>query len=83
MLMYLCDIPTDFISQLSLPSGVSMIYDIQSKGVIFLNDGSGVNPCEKYVCPAAKILFHGRGSQNLIADSEECEVAQVGDGIMN
>jgi hypothetical protein len=28
-------------------------------------------------------LFHGRGSQNLIADSEECEVAQVGDGIMN
>ena len=48
LLMYLCDIPEELISELSIPNGVPLIYDVRSKCIKLLDDGSGINPLEKH-----------------------------------
>ena len=58
LLMYLCNIPEDLISELSIPNGVPLIYDVRSKCIKLLDDGSGINPLDKYdFGPGAPYLF--------------------------
>lgn len=61
MLMKLCDIPQEMISQLNIPNGVPMIYDVKSKCLKLLDDGTGEDPLEKHnFGPAAPYLFRER-----------------------
>lgn len=48
LLMHLCDIPEDKISGLEIPNGLPLIYDMNSKCMKLLDDGSGEDPLEKY-----------------------------------
>eukprot|EP00956_Cyclotella_meneghiniana_P003443 scaffold4177_cov86-Cyclotella_meneghiniana.AAC.7 len=58
ILMYLCDIPEDAMNQLHLPNGVPLVYNVKRKCITLLDDGSGVDPMEKYdFGPAAQYLF--------------------------
>jgi 2,3-bisphosphoglycerate-dependent phosphoglycerate mutase len=43
MLMKLCDIPEEMISELSIPNGVPMIYDVKSRCLKLLDDGRPVS----------------------------------------
>ena len=48
LLMTLCDIPEEKISELEIPNGLPMIYDLKSRCIKLLDDGSGEDPLEKY-----------------------------------
>jgi 2,3-bisphosphoglycerate-dependent phosphoglycerate mutase len=41
LLMHLCDIPQSEITGLEIPNGLPLIYDIRSKCVKLLDDGTG------------------------------------------
>jgi hypothetical protein len=73
MLMKLCDIPEEMISELSIPNGVPMIYDVKSRCLKLLDDGSGVDPLEKYnFGPAARYLFRERKAEEV--EDELCDL---------
>jgi len=58
LLMTLCDIPEDKISELEIPNGVPIIYDLKSRCIKLLDDGSGEDPLKKYnFGSAASYLF--------------------------
>lgn len=58
LLMTLCDIPEDKISELEIPNGLPMIYDLKSRCIKLLDDGSGDDPLKKYSFGnAASYLF--------------------------
>mmetsp|Transcript_6883 Transcript_6883/g.15713 ORF Transcript_6883/g.15713 Transcript_6883/m.15713 type:complete len:916 (-) Transcript_6883:103-2850(-) len=48
LLMHLCDIPEDKIAGLEIPNGLPLIFDMNSKCIKLLDDGSGEDPLEKY-----------------------------------
>ena len=48
LLTHLCEIPEDKIAGLEIPNGLPLIFDMNSKCLKLLDDGSGVNPLEKY-----------------------------------
>lgn len=74
LLMHLCDIPENEITGLEIPNGLPLIYDIQSKCVKLLDDGTGRDPLEVYnFGSSAKYLF--RPCQNEDgSDDEECTI---------
>jgi hypothetical protein len=73
MLMKLCDIPEEMVSELSIPNGVPMIYDVKSRCLKLLDDGSGVDPLEKYnFGPAAPFLFREREPEEV--EDELCDL---------
>ena len=52
------DIPEEMITQLEIPNGLPLIYDLDSKCLKLLDDGSGIDPLEKYdFGKAGKYLF--------------------------
>lgn len=58
LLMVLCEIPEDKISELEIPNGLPLIYDVKSKCIKLLDDGSGRDPLEVYnFGNAANYLF--------------------------
>lgn len=48
LLMHLCEIPEDKIAGLEIPNGLPLIFDMNSKCLKLLDDGSGEDPLEKY-----------------------------------
>ncbi|KAL9186189.1 hypothetical protein ACHAXT_005427 [Thalassiosira profunda] len=48
LLMHLCDIPEEHIAGLEIPNGLPLIFDMNSKCIKLLDDGSGEDPLEKY-----------------------------------
>jgi hypothetical protein len=46
LLMVLCDIPVEKISELEIPNGLPLVYDLRSKCIKLLDDGSGRDPLE-------------------------------------
>jgi len=48
LLMHLCEIPEDKIAGLEIPNGLPLIFDMNSKCIKLLDDGSGEDPLEKY-----------------------------------
>lgn len=58
LLMKLCDIPEEEISNLSIPNGVPLIYNVKSQCIQLLEDEDGIDPGEKHdFGPAAEFLF--------------------------
>jgi broad specificity phosphatase PhoE len=60
ILMHLCDIPEEAMSQLHIPNCVPLVYDVQQKCITLLDDDEGhlVNPVDLHdFGPAAKYLF--------------------------
>ena len=72
--MHLCEIPEEKISELEIPNGLPLIYDVKSKCIKLLDDGTGKNPLEVYnFGKAASFLF--RPCQN--EDGSEDEVSFI------
>lgn len=69
LLMHLCEIPEERVTELEIPNGLPLIYDLESKCLKLLDDGTGQDPLEKYnFGKAGKYLF-----QNC-QDPEECDL---------
>eukprot|EP00532_Pseudo-nitzschia_australis_P006748 CAMPEP_0168172208 /NCGR_PEP_ID=MMETSP0139_2-20121125/5114_1 /TAXON_ID=44445 /ORGANISM="Pseudo-nitzschia australis, Strain 10249 10 AB" /LENGTH=856 /DNA_ID=CAMNT_0008089809 /DNA_START=94 /DNA_END=2664 /DNA_ORIENTATION=- len=74
LLMHLCDIPESEITGLEIPNGLPLIYDVKSKCVKLLDDGSGCDPLEVYnFGPSAKYLFRPCQNEDGTLD-EECTI---------
>jgi 2,3-bisphosphoglycerate-dependent phosphoglycerate mutase len=74
LLMHLCEIPEDKITELEIPNGLPIIFDLKSKCVKLLDDGSNTDLLEKYnFGKAAQYLF--RPCQNEDgSNDEECQI---------
>jgi 2,3-bisphosphoglycerate-dependent phosphoglycerate mutase len=58
ILMHLCEIPEDCMTDLHLPNGVPLVYNVKRKCITLLDDGTGEDPLEKYdFGSAAQYLF--------------------------
>jgi hypothetical protein len=76
LLMHLCEIPEEEITGLEIPNGLPLIFDVKSKCVKLLDDGSGRDPLEVYnFGKAAAYLF--RPCQN--EDGSPDEVRKFSD----
>lgn len=74
LLMHLCDIPEDQVTDLEIPNGLPMIFDIKSKCVKLLDDGTGRDPLEVHnFGKAAKYLFRPCQNEDGSPD-EECDI---------
>lgn len=72
--MHLCNIPESEITGLEIPNGLPLIYDVKSKCVKLLDDGTGRDPLEVYnFGPAAKYLFRPCQNEDGSFD-EECSI---------
>ena len=72
--MHLCDIPKSEITGLEIPNGLPLIYDIRSKCVKLLDDGTGRDPLEVYnFGSSAKYLFRPCLNEDGTAD-EDCTI---------
>lgn len=80
LLMHLCEIPVDKITELEIPNGLPIIFDTKSGCVKLLDDGTGRDPLEVYnFGNAASYLFRPCVNQDGSPD-EECEVYFGGKG---
>eukprot|EP00522_Entomoneis_paludosa_P008110 CAMPEP_0172453534 /NCGR_PEP_ID=MMETSP1065-20121228/10807_1 /TAXON_ID=265537 /ORGANISM="Amphiprora paludosa, Strain CCMP125" /LENGTH=926 /DNA_ID=CAMNT_0013205717 /DNA_START=69 /DNA_END=2849 /DNA_ORIENTATION=+ len=74
LLMHLCDIPQDKITGLEIPNGLPIIFDLRSKCVKLLDDGTGRDPLEVYnFGSAASYLFRPCQNEDGSPD-EECTI---------
>jgi 2,3-bisphosphoglycerate-dependent phosphoglycerate mutase len=73
LLMVLCDIPVEKISELEIPNGLPLVYDLRSKCIKLLDDGSGRDPLEIHnFGNAANYLF--RPCTDEFGEEEECSI---------
>jgi hypothetical protein len=62
LLMHLCDIPTDQIHQVEIPTGLPMVFDWRVNRVRLLEDDDVPNPLKKYNFGAKpELLFKPEG----------------------
>eukprot|EP00538_Stauroneis_constricta_P004232 CAMPEP_0119572694 /NCGR_PEP_ID=MMETSP1352-20130426/44750_1 /TAXON_ID=265584 /ORGANISM="Stauroneis constricta, Strain CCMP1120" /LENGTH=855 /DNA_ID=CAMNT_0007622381 /DNA_START=144 /DNA_END=2711 /DNA_ORIENTATION=- len=74
LLMHLCDIPEEQITGLEIPNGLPLIFDVKSKCVKLLDDGTGRDPLEVYnFGKAAPYLFRPCENEDGSPD-EECDI---------
>ena len=74
ILMHLCEIPEDRICDLEIPNGLPLIYDVNSRCVKLLDDGTGRNLMEVYdFGDARELLFRPCIGEDGRAD-EECDL---------
>lgn len=74
LLMHLCEIPEEEITDLEIPNGLPLIFDVKSKCLKLLDDGTGRDPLEVYnFGKAAKYLFRPCQNEDGSPD-EECMV---------
>lgn len=77
LLMHLCEIPEDKITELEIPNGLPLIFDVKSKCVKLLDDGSGNDPLEVYnFGKAASYLFKPCQMEDGSPD-EECDISHL------
>lgn len=80
LLMHLCEIPEEKISGLEIPNGLPLIFDLNSKCVKLLDDGTGRDPLEVYNFGAsASYLFRPCTNPDGTYD-EECSINFMSDG---
>ena len=78
LLMHLCDIPEDKITGLEIPNGLPIIFDLKSKCVKLLDDGTGRDPLEVHnFGSAASYLFRPCIGEDGTPD-EECDIRFMG-----
>jgi len=74
LLMYLCEIPEEKIVDLEIPNGLPLIFDVKSKCLKLLDDGSGRDPLQVYnFGDAASYLFKPCLNDDGTLD-EECDI---------
>jgi len=74
LLMHLCEIPESEITGLEIPNGLPIIYDVRSKCVKLLDDGTGRDPLKVYnFGSAANYLFRPCQNEDGSLD-EECSI---------
>jgi len=79
LLMHLCDIPENEIVGLEIPNGLPLIFDIKSKCVKLLDDGTGRDPLEVYnFGKAGNYLFRPCKKEDGSID-EECDIRFMSD----
>lgn len=79
LLMHLCEIPEDQIAGLEIPNGLPLIFDMNSRCIKLLDDGSGEDPLEKHNFGAsAGYLFRPCKNQDG-SDDEECAFTYTAD----
>jgi 2,3-bisphosphoglycerate-dependent phosphoglycerate mutase len=79
LLMHLCEIPEEKIVELEIPNGLPIIFDIKSKCVKLLDDGSGNDPLDVYnFGKAAGYLFRPCEREDGSLD-EECDIRYMTD----
>lgn len=79
LLMHLCDIPPDKITKLEIPNGLPIVFDLKSKCVKLLDDGTGRDSLEVYnFGKAANYLFRPCEKEDGSPD-EECDVTFIGE----
>jgi len=72
LLMHLCDIPEDRISDLEIPNGLPLIYDVNSRCIKLLDDGSGRDLTEVYNFGSAVDLLFRPCINEDGEEEEEC-----------
>lgn len=73
LLMHLCEIPEEKICELEIPNGLPLIFDVKSKCVKLLDDGTGRDPLEVYnFGKASSYLFRPCVNEN--GEVEECDI---------
>lgn len=78
LLMHLCDIPEEKVTELEIPNGLPIIFDVKSKCVKLLDDGTGRDPLEVHnFGKAASYLFKPCLNEDGSPD-EECEIQLSG-----
>lgn len=74
LLMHLCEIPEEKITELEIPNGLPLIFDLRSKCLKLLDDGTGRDPLEVYnFGNAASYLFKPCSNEDGSPD-EECDI---------
>jgi 2,3-bisphosphoglycerate-dependent phosphoglycerate mutase len=48
ILMHLCQIPEEAMNSLHIPNGLPLVYDVRSKCITMLDDGSGEDPMKRH-----------------------------------
>jgi len=83
LLMHLCDIPEEHITELEIPNGLPLIFDMKSKCVKLLDDGTGRDPLEVYnFGKGAKYLFRPCENEDGTPD-EECDIRFMSNALWN
>ena len=83
LLMHLCAIPEDRVTELEIPNGLPIIFDIKSKCVKLLDDGTGRDPLEVHnFGKAAKYLFRPCQNEDGSPD-EECDIRYMSGVLSN
>lgn len=81
LLMHLCEIPEEKITELEIPNGLPLIFDVKSKCVKLLDDGTGRDPLEVYnFGNAANYLFRPCQNEDGTYD-EECDIRFMSDSM--
>ena len=77
ILMHLCEIPVDRISELEIPNGLPLIYDVNSRCIKLLDDGTGRDLMKVYnFGPATDLLFRPCITEDGDID-EECDLTYM------
>jgi hypothetical protein len=75
--MHLCEIPVDRISELEIPNGLPLIYDVNSRCIKLLDDGTGRDLMKVYnFGPATDLLFRPCITEDGDID-EECDLTYM------
>lgn len=79
LLMHLCEIPEEKITGLEIPNGLPLIYDLKSKCLKLLDDGTGRDPLKMHnFGKAASYLFRPCQNEDGSVD-EECDITYYSD----
>ena len=79
LLMHLCAIPPDRIAELEIPTGVPLVYDLDTRRAMLLDDGLSPPPRERYDFGAcAELLFRGPASGGGAYDDATIRLADGG-----
>lgn len=72
--MHLCEIPEENITDLEIPNGLPLVFDVKSKCIKLLDDGTGRDPLEMYnFGKSASYLFRPCERDDGSPD-EECDI---------
>mmetsp|Transcript_1226 Transcript_1226/g.1793 ORF Transcript_1226/g.1793 Transcript_1226/m.1793 type:complete len:895 (-) Transcript_1226:143-2827(-) len=83
LLMHLCEIPEEEIVGLEIPNGLPLIFDVKSKCVKLLDDGTGRDPLDVYnFGKSANYLFRPCENEDGTFD-EECDLTYVPDSLLD
>jgi len=82
LLMHLLEIPEDRVVGLEIPNGLPLIFDVKSKCLKLLDDGTGRDPLERHnFGEAAQFLFKPCQNDDGSAD-EECDIRYMFDDVV-